>query len=207
MLVRTAHARAAAADEDSTCIRGLTAMSERAPLSSAAPRLRPQSDEHGVTVTHLLTAVVALGLALVVLFLVIGPSSSRHATKPAAPEAVQPVLRALQQDVGHTVHALVLDTDGCGHAHQQRAVVSFLSDGSAPERASYYVEQHDGDWKLVRRDCRNGAMVDSGVVTSVTGRPLVACTPSCGHFQTVRFSYDGPHGLTTVVAYRGGAAR
>ncbi|HEY1740008.1 MAG TPA: hypothetical protein VGI86_14935 [Acidimicrobiia bacterium] len=170
---------------------------------------RNATDEHGLTVTHMLTAVVAVGVALVALFLAIRPSPAGHttATPATVAPALQPVLHALQHDVSDTVHAILLDTDGCGHAHGQRAVVSFLADGSAPERASWYVEVHGGATQLVRRDCRNGSMVASGVVTAVAGRPLVACNPSCGRFQQIRFSYDGPNGLTSVVAYRSGRAR
>ncbi|HEY3834491.1 MAG TPA: hypothetical protein VGO03_19515 [Acidimicrobiia bacterium] len=157
----------------------------------------------------MLTAVVALGVAMVALFLAIRPSSPGHTTSTTATvvPTLQPVLHALQHDVNDTVHAVLLDADGCGHAAGQRAVVSFLADGSAAERASWYVEMHGGDSQLVRRDCRNGTLVASGVVTAVDGRPLVACTPSCGHFQQIRFSYDGPTGLTSVVAYRSGPAR
>ncbi len=183
-------------------------MPTREPLPPAVPRARTAVlDERGLTATHMLGVVVALGVAIVAMFLAIKPDASHHATtKPTAPPAVEPVLGPLQHDVTHTVHALLLDHDGCAHAPRQRAVVSFLADGSAPERASWYVEQHEGEWQLVRRDCRNGTLVGSGVIAPVVGHPIVACTPSCGHFETVRFSYDGAHGLTTVVAYRGGRA-
>ncbi len=163
-------------------------------------------NEQGLTVTHMLTAVVGIGVAMVALFLAIKPASpGRSAPQATTPAAVQPVLGTLQRDVSRTVHAILLDTGGCGHKPQQRVVVSFLADGSAPARASWYVERHGGESQLVHRECRNGAVAASTVVTAAEGRPLVACTPSCGRFQSVRFSYDGPNGLTTVVAYRRGA--
>ena len=92
----------------------------------------------------MLTAVVAMGVAIVALF----PRSSRRpgrstTTTSTVVSTLQPVLNALQHDVDGTVHAILLDSDGCGHANGQRAVVSFLADGSAPAAGV-----------VVRRDAR-----------------------------------------------------
>jgi hypothetical protein len=177
-------------------------------LPVTTPRARGVRHERGFTTAHLLTGVAAIAVAVVLL--VVATSSRpahRKTPPPTATSPIEPVLRALDRDVADTVHALIRDTNGCGHAEHQRAVVSFLADGSAPKRASWYVEHHDGKTVLVRRECRNGHVVASGVVAPVIGTPLVACTPNCGHFDSVRFSYDGPKGLASVVAYRRAAAK
>jgi len=167
-------------------------------------------NERGFTVVHLLGSVVALELLLALVLVVVAHQSSpaRHPlTQPTVTPGLEPVLRTLNKDVAGTAHAIPYDTNGCGHGKGQRAVVSFVADGSAPERASWYVELHDGRSVLVHRDCRNGTMRQSGIVTEVNGTPVVTCTPSCGRFDTVRFAYDGPRGLSSVVAYRSGAPK
>jgi hypothetical protein len=166
--------------------------------------------ERGFTVTHLLVSVVALAVLLVVVLLGVAHRSApthHTVTQPTVTPGLEPVLRTLNDDLANTVHAIPYDTNGCGHGKGQRALVSFVADGSAPERASWYVELRGGHSVLVHRDCRNGSgrVQQSGIVTEVNGTPIVACTPNCGRFENIRFSYDGPRGLASVVAYRGGA--
>src|SRR3954452_14212727 len=102
------------------------------PVPRAARRA---PDQRGFTVTHLLAAIVAVALLLVTVLVIAGTqrsSSHRRATPPTVTPGLQPVLRTLNQAVARTTHAIPYDTNGCGHAKGQRAVVSFLADGAAP---------------------------------------------------------------------------
>src|SRR4051812_47832003 len=188
-----------------TTVRAQIAPRGRAPGESRSPRAHGVTrapDERGFTVGQLLTGVVAALVLAVLVFAFTRPSGTHRPPAAEVDAPVRPVLVALHRDVAATVHALVSDPEGCGHRKGQRAVVSFLADGSAPLRSSWYVVTRGHGTVLLREVCHNGAVESTQAVTAVSGTPLVACTPSCGRFETVRFSYTGPHGLTSVVAYR-----
>ena len=176
------------------------------PMANAANA----ANERGLTVTHMLTAVVAMGVAIVALFLVVKPSPRGPQHRHEADGGVDPPAGAERAATRYRRHR-------ARHPARYRRVrprQGSAGGGVIPRRR---LRARAG--VVVRRDCttatrssctaicRNGVLVASNVVAAVTGRPLVACTPTCGHFQQIRFSYDGPTGLTSVVAYRSGRAR